>query len=168
LVRSRDHETLHYHSSSLPCYLIPLMPNILISTLFSNTLSLCSSLTVRGQVQHPHKTTGKIIVLYCFYIYVFGQQTGRQKLLDWIVAGVPWIHLLSISSQMQFLFASVVHKHFNFATLSKDLVPIFRLWFYSASVHEMWHIISFSYACITVTLYLLIAFSKKNSLYFMC
>jgi hypothetical protein len=95
---------------------------------------------VRGQVLHPHKTTGKIIVPYCFYIYVFGQQTGRQKLLDWIVAGVPWIHLLSVSSQMQFLFASVVHKHFNFATLSKDLVPIFRLWFYSATVHEMWHI----------------------------
>jgi hypothetical protein len=39
-------------------------PNILHSTLFSNTLSLCSSLHVRDQVSNPYKTTGKIIVLY--------------------------------------------------------------------------------------------------------
>jgi hypothetical protein len=29
--------------------------------LFSNTLSLCSSLSVRDQVLHPYKITGKII-----------------------------------------------------------------------------------------------------------
>jgi hypothetical protein len=29
-------------------------PNILLSTLFSNTLSLCSSLSVRDQVSHPY------------------------------------------------------------------------------------------------------------------
>jgi hypothetical protein len=39
-------------------------PNILLSTLFPNTLSLCSSLNVRDQVSHPYRTTGKIIVLY--------------------------------------------------------------------------------------------------------
>ena len=38
-------------------------PNIL-NTLFSNTLSLCSSLNVSDHVSHPYKTTGKIIVLY--------------------------------------------------------------------------------------------------------
>jgi hypothetical protein len=32
--------------------------------LFSNTLSLCSSLSVRDQVSHPYKTTGRIMVLY--------------------------------------------------------------------------------------------------------
>jgi hypothetical protein len=37
--------------------------NILLSALFSNTLSLCSSLDVRDQASHPYKTTGKIIVL---------------------------------------------------------------------------------------------------------
>jgi hypothetical protein len=30
-------------------------PNILLSTLFSSTLSLCSSLTVSDQVSHPHR-----------------------------------------------------------------------------------------------------------------
>ena len=39
-------------------------PNILLNTLFSNTLSLCSSLNGSDQVSHPYKTTGKIIVLY--------------------------------------------------------------------------------------------------------
>ena len=36
-------------------------PSILLSTLFSNTLSLCSSLNVSDKVSHPYKTTGKII-----------------------------------------------------------------------------------------------------------
>ena len=38
--------------------------NVLLSTLFSNSLSLRSSLNVNGQVSHPFTTTGKIIVLY--------------------------------------------------------------------------------------------------------
>jgi hypothetical protein len=36
-------------------------PNILLSTLFSNTPSLCPSLNVRDQVSQPYRTTGKII-----------------------------------------------------------------------------------------------------------
>ena len=38
-------------------------PNILLSALFSNTLSLFSSINVSDQVAHPYKT-GKIIFLY--------------------------------------------------------------------------------------------------------
>jgi hypothetical protein len=38
-------------------------PNILFNTLFSNTLSLRSSLNVSDQVLHSYKTTGRIIVL---------------------------------------------------------------------------------------------------------
>jgi hypothetical protein len=34
-------------------------PNILLSTLFSNTLNLCSSLDVRDRVLHSFKTRGK-------------------------------------------------------------------------------------------------------------
>jgi hypothetical protein len=39
-------------------------PNILFRTLLSNTLCLCSSLSVRDQVSHPYKTTGRIMVLF--------------------------------------------------------------------------------------------------------
>jgi len=45
-------------------------PNILLNTLFSNTLSLRSFLNVSDQVSHPYKTTGKIIVLYIL-IFIF-------------------------------------------------------------------------------------------------
>jgi hypothetical protein len=58
-------------SSFLLCILLQLPAtsslfgtNILLSVLFSYTLSLCFSLNVRDQVSHPHKATGKIMVLY--------------------------------------------------------------------------------------------------------
>src|SRR5215468_10498431 len=53
-------------------------PNILLSTLFSNTLSLCSSLSVRDQVSHPYKTTGKTTVLYTL-IFVFLDSNLEDK-----------------------------------------------------------------------------------------
>ena len=43
-------------------------PNIFLSTLFSNTLGLLSSLNVSDQVSHPYKTTGKITFL-CILIF---------------------------------------------------------------------------------------------------
>ena len=39
----------------IPCYLVPLRPSIFLSALFSNTLSLCSSLNVKDQVSNPYK-----------------------------------------------------------------------------------------------------------------
>ena len=46
-------------------------PNILLNTIFSNTLSFLSSLIVSDQVSHPYKTIGKIIVLYILiYLYL--------------------------------------------------------------------------------------------------
>jgi hypothetical protein len=39
-------------------------PNILLSTLFSNTLSLWFFPNIRNQISRPYRTTGKIIVLY--------------------------------------------------------------------------------------------------------
>jgi hypothetical protein len=46
-------------------------PNIFLSTLFSNTRSLCSSLSATDQASHPYKTTGKITALY-LDLYIFG------------------------------------------------------------------------------------------------
>jgi hypothetical protein len=39
-------------------------PDILLSTLFSNTLSLCTSFNIRDRLSHSCRTTGKIMVLY--------------------------------------------------------------------------------------------------------
>ena len=64
---------LHYHvTSSL------LAPNILLSTPFSNTLSLRSSLNVRDQVSHQHRTTGKIIVIYTL-IFIFSDSKMEDR-----------------------------------------------------------------------------------------
>jgi hypothetical protein len=64
---------LHDSSSSL------LGPNILLSTQFSETLSLCSFLKMRDQVSHPQSTTGKIIVLYIIILSFFFIWDGKTK-----------------------------------------------------------------------------------------
>jgi hypothetical protein len=53
-------------------------PDIILRTLFSNTRSLCSSLSVRDQVFRPYKTTD----LEYSNFYVLRQQTRKQKILD--------------------------------------------------------------------------------------
>lgn len=59
----------HIHRSSSTCkFLRPPVTSCLLgsstfpSTLFSDTISLCPSLDVRGQVSHSYKTAGKITV----------------------------------------------------------------------------------------------------------
>jgi hypothetical protein len=90
LVKLANYEAPYYAVfSSLP----PLSPSyveIFLSTLFSNTLNLCASLSARDQVSHPYKTTGKI-VLYILIFKFLGAETGRQgselnsNILDWLV-----------------------------------------------------------------------------------
>ena len=53
-------------------------PNILLNTMFSNTLSFLSSSNVSNQVSHPCKTTGKIIVL-CILIFKFLNSNLEDK-----------------------------------------------------------------------------------------
>jgi hypothetical protein len=56
--RSSSCSLLHF-----PVTLSLLGPNIHLSTLFSDTLIVRSSLNVSDQVSHPYKTTSKIMIL---------------------------------------------------------------------------------------------------------
>jgi hypothetical protein len=54
-------------------------PNILLNTVFSKTLSLCSSLKVRDQVSHPYSTIGKITVLYILIFRFFDMRREDKR-----------------------------------------------------------------------------------------
>jgi hypothetical protein len=51
-------------SSPASRHFLPLRSKHAPSTLFSNTLNRCSSLSVTDKVTRPYKVTGKIMVLY--------------------------------------------------------------------------------------------------------
>jgi len=55
--------------------------NIFLCTLFSNIFSPCSFLNISNQVSHPYKTRGKNHSSVYLNLYIFGKQTGRQKIL---------------------------------------------------------------------------------------
>jgi hypothetical protein len=106
-------------SSSLCGFLHPLVtsalfgPNILLSILFQNTLSLYSSLNVRDQVSHPYRTTGKMLVLYTCIAY------KHVKLLQF-----PWHH-----SRMLLKHSYIIQKRLHItlsSTLHRDCVVRWR------------------------------------------
>ena len=55
--------------------------NILLSSLFSNTLSRRYSLSVFDPVSHPYKTTGKVIILYTL-IFIFLGSKVEDKIFS--------------------------------------------------------------------------------------
>ena len=57
---------LALYSSPFPCYLVPLRPKYILSTVLSNTLNLLFIVSVRVQVSHSYKTTGEVIFVYVF------------------------------------------------------------------------------------------------------
>jgi hypothetical protein len=73
-------------------------PNILLSTLFSNALSLHSSHIVLDQVSRPYRTNGKIIVLYILIFKFFDSSREERRFwTEWLQA-LPELNLQLICS----------------------------------------------------------------------
>jgi hypothetical protein len=107
-------------SSSLYSFLHSLVtpflldPNILLNSLFSETLSLRSSLDVSDQMSHPYKTTRKFIVV-CIFRFVFfnSKLEGRTFCTEWQQASPDFSPFL-ISWWMKFWFIRLVSKHMDY------------------------------------------------------
>jgi hypothetical protein len=56
--------------------------NILLSTFYTNTLSLFSSLNVRDQISRPYIITGKIIVL-CIFTFLDSRREDNMVWMKW-------------------------------------------------------------------------------------
>ena len=69
-------------------------PNILLNTMFPNTLSFLSSRNVKDQVSHPFKTTGKIIVLYILiFKFLDSNLEDKRFCTEWYQAFVCVLYL---------------------------------------------------------------------------
>jgi len=103
-------------------------PNILLCTLFSNTLNLRSFLTISDQVLHPYKTTGRIIVLYILILKFLDIKLEERKILHRMIASIPWLQSALNFFLNRFWFVKVVSKYLNSSTHSKHLLSSFILW----------------------------------------
>jgi hypothetical protein len=78
LANNTSYEAPHYAAFSTL-----FRPNILPSILFSNTLSLSSSLNVRVQVSHPYRTIGKMIVVYILiFTFLYSRRVDKRLLIS--------------------------------------------------------------------------------------
>ena len=89
--------TEEYQSWSSP---LCSLAQISLSTLFLNTLNLCSSLMVRDRVSRPYETTGWIRVLYISIFMLLGSILDTKDIGP-VVADTIWTKIVRESSAQE-------------------------------------------------------------------
>jgi len=85
-------------------------PNILLSTIFSNTLSLRYILYASDHISHPYKTTGKILILYILIFILFDSKLEDKRFCtEWQQTFLDF-HLLLNFFPNWILFVKIVPK----------------------------------------------------------
>jgi hypothetical protein len=127
-------ESYNLRSSLLCSFLQPpatsslLGLNILLSTLFSNTLSLMFFHYCEGPNSHPHKTAGTFLVLYILTFTLLERRgVDKRFWIEWQQAS-PKFNLSLISSWMKFDVFLVFQ---NIWTLPhfQNILATSKLWF---------------------------------------
>jgi hypothetical protein len=99
-------------------------PNILINTLFSNTLSVFGSCNIRDDVLHPYRTSSQIIVLYNLISTLFSRQEDKISRLN----GSKY-YPNSICSlfhhESNFVISLSLQKYLVLTIISKTLLAVF-------------------------------------------
>ena len=112
-------------SPPVPRYLVLSGPDILLNTLFSNTLRMRYSLSVSDQVSHPYQTTRNVIVLYIL-VFKFLESKMEDKIFyTERQQALPEFNLFLISSWTEFRFITVTNKYLKCSTVSRELLSIF-------------------------------------------
>jgi len=114
-MRGTGHYTIHYVVFSTPLLPRPSLAQIFSSAPYFCTRSSYISPSVRQNKFHTH--TKQQEKLY-FNVYVFGQQTRRPKILDWLVARECTIHLLE---QFIFLLYAYIAQRRTISPLTLEL-----------------------------------------------
>jgi len=96
--------------------------------LLSDILNLYSSLSVRDQFKHPHKTAVKIMALY---LKIWAVKRRRENKSDLKLNSRKRSLTLLISSCTQFWFVTVVLKYFSLVTFTNNLITISKLRLFS-------------------------------------
>ena len=109
-------------------------PNI-PQTLFSNILMLCSSLHTRDKFLQPYKTKSKI-VLHTLIFTILHSKCEHKRFWIQCLQPICMFNMLFISPWMLFWLVSVIHKHLNFPTFSKNLLVTYKMWICSASCSQ--------------------------------
>jgi hypothetical protein len=79
-VKHTSYEAPHFAPFSNFPYFLPPRSKYFPQQPVSNTLNLCSSLSVRDQVSHPYKITGKIMVMYILIFKVLERRQEDKRL----------------------------------------------------------------------------------------